>query len=282
MGKSFKKASIYFILIIFCFYVLFNIIYFQLKIMNFYWYIMMSVTFILISIVYLKGIIFSLLSSLIIIFIYGSYSLYFSIHYNRSYQIYDYFWLIIIPLFAYLSGLFGDHIRQLSNSEEKLVELKEKIATRDEITNLHNEKEFYHNLEEEIHLAKRQEFDLSLMLIRLKFYDQLVAQNGQKKVNKIIRKISDLIPQAVRKEDKEYIIKDDTFAIILPFCDPQFSLKIKDRVKEKLGEIIIRDDGYEEVFNLDLQLALVSFDNDIKGPFELKERAEEALNYDVR
>jgi len=26
----------------------------------------------------------------------------------------------------------------------------------------------------------------------------------------------------------------------------------------------------------------VSFDNDIKGPFELKERAEEALNYDVR
>lgn len=282
MKKLQKKIDIYFVLIMVFLYTLFNLIFFTTGSLNLYWYILIGIVFLMIIITYLEGIIFGLVTSLVIIFAYGSYVLYLNIYFQQTYQLYDYLWIIIIPVSAYLTGIYGGYIRSLMEESSKLEEQKDELLTRDELTNLYNEREFYHDLEEEISLAKRQNVELALLLIRIKYYRQLVSINGQSKVDRIVKEIAKIIPELIRKEDREYKISQESFAVILPFCDEEYRLVIKDRVRDKLANISIDIEGErEEEFQLDFEIGLVNFDDDIKSIFDFKEKVERELEYDV-
>lgn len=281
MKKLSKFIDIYFLLLIIDVFIINTITILNGKDVTLRDYFMLGAVFLIIIVSYLNGIIAGLLTSSFGVFIYGSYMIYESMI-NKTVVAYEkYIWLVILPISAFLSGRLSFNIVEMQSRSEKLQEEIKNFVTIDEVTRLNNTKSFYVDLNKEISKAKRHKFNLTIMIIKIQYYEQITTLLGEEKVKNIMKKIGEGIEEATRTEDLRYKIQEDMFGIIMPNTDFKGGELVKNRIKQYVENIKLDYEGKDQKYKLDTKIGLVQYNEKIENSFEFRERAEKELEFDV-
>lgn len=244
---------------------------------NFIDFLRFFVVFLIAVISFLTNRIVGLILSMIAIFGFSSYILYESLFNVEASFSSIYSWLIVYPATGFIAGSLGEYIQKLIFDVEDLTDKVENLVTIDKITGFGNIKQFYGELEQAIAMTKRYDQDLTLMIASIDYYDQLLAMEGRKKTEKIIRVMAVAMGKSTRLEDEWYRIDEDKFGIILPSTNEKGAEVVKQRLKEELKLVKIAD----EELKFSIKISLQVYSEEIQSADDFKKKAERKLEYDV-
>ncbi|APF25537.1 diguanylate cyclase [Clostridium sporogenes] len=281
MNRFSKNIDIYIIILLLNFFCICSFIYFNLGkniMLNF---IMLGLLFTVTIVAYFRGIVEGFLFSAMIIFFYVTYIIYNNIIYRNPIELITYIWMVDIPLSAFISGRLSENINLIQNINAKLQKEYRDLITIDRTTGLSNLKGFYMDLDREMSKAKRHKLSLSLMIVKIQYYDELKVILGEKRMEEILKVISNVITLAIRGEDISYKLDKDILAVLMPSTNIQGAEVVKGRIKESISEENLKIKQEDKNVNLDIKIGIVEYENTIKEAFEFKELAEKELEYDV-
>lgn len=248
---------------------------------NFINYILTSLLILNMILAYNLGLIPGLITSMIIIFIYGSYILY-SILVIGSITKFDLeyaLWLFLFPIGTFIVGNFEYEFRKLKEEIKKIRE-KENLILLDEITGFLNINGFFHRLEEEISRANRTKEKVSVLCLKLADIRELKNIYGKGGFEEILRTISDEITKNTRVIDVKGVIDEDTIGIILPNTDLNSAKIVKEKLHKVLDRIIVEINGKKRAISLRINIGEAEY-NFAEDFLSLWERAKENTRYDV-
>ncbi|MCW6080510.1 GGDEF domain-containing protein [Clostridium sporogenes] len=281
MNRFSKNIDIYIIILLLNFFCICSFIYFNLGkniMLNF---IMLGLLFTVTIVAYFRGIVEGFLFSAMIIFFYVTYIIYNNIIYRNPIELITYIWMVDIPLSAFISGRLSENINLIQNINAKLQKEYRDLITIDRSTGLSNLKGFYMDLDREMSKAKRHKLSLSLMIVKIQYYDELKVILGEKRMEEILKVISNVITLAIRGEDISYKLDKNILAVLMPSTNIQGAEVVKGRIKESISEENLKIKQEDKNVNLDIKIGIVEYENTIKEAFEFKELAEKELEYDV-
>ncbi|MFV3010429.1 GGDEF domain-containing protein [Clostridium botulinum] len=281
MDRFSKNIDICIILLLLNFFCIYSFIYFNLGkniMLNF---IMLGSLFMVTIMAYFRGIVEGFLFSAMIIFFYVTFIIYNNTIHRNPVELITYIWMIDMPLSAFISGKLSENINLIQSINTRLQKEYRDLITIDKTTGLSNLKGFYIDLDREMSKAKRHKLNLSLMIVKIQYYDELNAILGEKKMEEILKIISNVITLAIRGEDISYKLNKDTFAILMPSTNLQGAEVVKNRIKESISEENLKIKQEDKNVNIDIKVGIVEYKNTIKEAFEFKELAEKELEYDV-
>lgn len=144
---------------------------------------------------------------------------------------------IVLPIMA----IGGIYLYVNSNSGLALANalLKKQIAElvmTDPLTGLYNLRSMFMDIQTQISYSERNNTAISLMIIRLRYPNELKRVLKQDEYERAIKQLSLLLVDTVRLEDKVYSIdKDGGFGIILT-CDKEGTKIVEKRLRNKLED----------------------------------------------
>lgn len=244
-------------------------------------FIMLGSLFMVTIVAYFRGIVEGFLFSAMIIFFYVTFIIYNNTIHRNPVELITYIWMVDIPLSAFISGKLSENINLIQSINTRLQKEYRDLITIDKTTGLSNLKGFYIDLYREMSKAKRHKLNLSLMIVKIQYYDELNAILGEKEMEEILKIISNVITLAIRGEDISYKLNKDTLAILMPSTNLQGAEVVKNRIKESISEKNLKIKQEDKNVNINIKVGIVEYKNTIKEAFEFKELAEKELEYDV-
>ncbi|SHK05514.1 GGDEF domain-containing protein [Paramaledivibacter caminithermalis] len=276
-----RHIDIFFLLLIIEIFTITTLLILNVKEITFTDYVLYMLIFLIIVISFYSNLITGLITSAFLVFGYGSYMLYQSLFYEKSSIGNSYFWIVLFPLSAFISGRLSDSINEIRNKNMKFEKQVKELVTVDEITGFNNIKEFYKDLNEEMSRSKRHKFSLVVMLVEIQYLEELIGIYGTDKINKIFKIISNIIEKVTRTEDKRYKIDEDLFAVIMPNTDIKGAEIVKERLKKKLEDIEVNHGSQTKTYKFDFKIAVLQYNDRITNSFEFKELVQKELEYDI-
>lgn len=116
----------------------------------------------------------------------------------------------------------------------KAVEILFKHSFEDSMTELGNKRAFHILLKDHLRRMKKGGSVLSLSFIDVDNLKQINDSLGHIAGDRVIREVSKIIRQSIRKEDKLVRWGGDEFAIILPGADNQGAFSVIERIRMKI------------------------------------------------
>lgn len=272
------------ILILIIFAVLVTFIFIEYQHLPIEIYFLFALNTLLIVFAYSLGLVAGLIGSMAAVFGYGTYLIYAAVvkglMMEVNYQ--QVMWLFLFPLSSYISGRLSSTIKDVVEKSEKYVKDMEELVLLDKETGFSNLKKFYLDLSEEISKSKRYGTPLSIMLIKLQYFDELRSIYGNEVCSKAVIKISEKITELIRDIDKKARLEADKFALILSNTDEKGAAILKERLIKSLEDLEIRNDKDRKKLNISFKIGIAQLKDKQEDPFAFKERAERELEYDVR
>lgn len=249
--------------------------------LSFHNYILISLLIINMIISYSLGLIEGLITSMIIIFIYGSYILYAILILGSitKFEFEQVLWLFLFPIGALIAGEFTTEFRELKTELERLKEA-EKLVFIDEVTGFLNANGFFQRLEEETNRAKRLGEKLSVLYIKIADAKELKNVYKQKGYEEVLKTISEEIIKNTRAIDIKGIIDEETIGIILPETDFNSAEIVREKLHKILDRIIVEINHKKRPISLRLNIGIGEY-NLQEDFLSLWERAKENSRYDV-
>jgi diguanylate cyclase (GGDEF)-like protein len=153
----------------------------------------------------------------------------------------------------------------------------------DDETGLKNERAFINDCLSYMHIAKRYNHGLELMVIGFRFQAEIERILGKNKMDELIKNISVVLQEHLRQEDLVYIIdKKKVLWSVLFMTNDVASMKIvHNRVKEKISQIDMSNIIKINKVDIKMQLGSANYNENIESPLEFIEIAKKEMEYDV-
>lgn len=243
-------------------------------------YIMVTLVMIVALASYYLNRTFVLVLILIIDFVYTSYNFFISVVSDVKIGEGVFFWIVIIPVTAFIVSFLSEEINNLENSYTRIISYNEKFIKVDVSTGLRNISAFMEEMPVYIKLYKRYNVHVSLILVRIKYGNRILKIVGKEYFNKVLVKCSEELSDSLRFEDRKYIVDDDTFAFII-ISDKDGASIVKNRLKKSIGELKMGKETLYNDLNIEVQIGSYTINESINDAMEFIERAEKELEYDV-
>lgn len=245
--------------------------------------ILLNAAFLIAIITYFTNIITGLIFNIVFIFGYGSFILYQTIIVGTIIDGERFFWLFIPPLFTVVTWMMTLGNRRLQSENERLQRKNESLATMDESTNLKNMRSLHQDASVFMALSTRYEIPLTLMIITVRYWDEVKRMISEEQMNNVILDISKLSESSVRMNDSLYILNTNnpTWALLL-FTERTGADVVIDRIKQKVDSL--NADGFSSKYKVELQLRIGAIEYNpetIKSPIDFIAQARNQLEYDV-
>ncbi|MBI6087817.1 diguanylate cyclase domain-containing protein [Clostridium perfringens] len=253
----------------------------RLQSLNLEDFILIGIMIVISFFAYLKGSIFSIISSIITIFIYASLNLYNNFVKLEEVSPNVYIWIIFIPIITITIGCFSTILNQIQEEYIKIKESHESLVTIDKRTGLSNLRGFYQDIGRGISKAKRRGYALTLMIITFPYFNEFKSILDPNSLKELEVDIADALSSSVRNEDITYKFGEDYFAVLMEETDIKGAEVVKKRLKEKLQNISKRVKNKDESIMLEVKIGIAQYDENIKNAIEFKEIAERELEFDV-
>ena len=140
---------------------------------------------------------------------------------------------LIMVLICIVLIPFGIVIRKLIIYSS--IELN-KRATVDELTGLYNKNEIKRLLEGYMEMGRRDNYVLTVCYIDIVKLKTINLKNGYKTGDEILRRLSEVIKNRVRKYDLAARVEGDEFLILFRSCNSETAKIILERVREEFAE----------------------------------------------
>lgn len=160
----------------------------------------------------------------------------------------------------------------------QLLKKAEELAIRDGLTGLYNYRYFHQRIEQELQRARRYKSPLSLIMADLDFFKDYNDRYGHLKGDDVLREVSKLLLDSVRKVDFVARYGGEEFAVILPETDEGKAKIVSERIRQSVEKHLF---PYEKgkKNKLTISLGTVVYPHDGKTKLSLIKRADEALYY---
>ncbi|ELC8441380.1 GGDEF domain-containing protein [Clostridium perfringens] len=253
----------------------------RLESLNLEDFILIGIMMVISFLAYLKGSIFSIISSIITIFIYASLNLYSNFVKLEEVSSNVYIWIIFIPIITITIGCFSTVLNQIQEEYINIKEAHENLVTIDKGTGLSNLRGFYQDIGRGISRAKRRGYPLTLMIITFPYFNEFKSILDINSLKELEVEIADALSSSVRNEDMSYKFGEDYFAVLMEETDLKGAEVVKKRLKEKLQNISKKAKNKDESIMLEVKIGIAQYDENIKNAIEFKEIAERELEFDV-
>lgn len=191
---------------------------------------------------------------------------------------------ILIAVSTAIASLGGKVINGALVQSKRCVEKCCVHEVTNQITQQYNLKGFYKHLVEESFRAKRYNSSFSVIMIRIKYFDQLKKIFGSKISEDVTLKVSIDINDLLRVSDRKYTLEENLFAAITPYTGGEGLEIVRSRLKEKLEKtnLVLEKMQKDSTFNLDVEVAMIEYDEKIENPMEYYEKLLSDLEYDTK
>ncbi|KJS86723.1 MAG: hypothetical protein JM58_06490 [Peptococcaceae bacterium BICA1-8] len=231
---------------------------------------------------YYTNITAAMIYSIIFIFIYASVHIFLNFSQGIPINREVYFWMLVVPLFAIIFAYNGRLIKNIQNQNTSLKKENAEFVIIDKETGLMSSQTFFNELQVFMKINERYNIEVYLMLVKIKYENQVIKILGESKYNKMVNEISKAISSLLREEDKKYILRDvNMFGIIL-LSNKNGGKHVKNRIKEMIDKMDFKDDILINKIKLEIQVGLTYYNaKQISSPQEFYKMAEKDLEFDV-
>ncbi|MBW0148277.1 diguanylate cyclase domain-containing protein [Marinobacter arenosus] len=146
-------------------------------------------------------------------------------------------------------------------------------ATHDSLTQLLNRRAFSSALIKCMADVPQQRERSVLMLIDLDHFKPVNDEGGHLLGDDLLKRLADLFKDAVRKSDIVARLGGDEFGIILPACGLERAEALAERIRSRVAELRIEQDGKH--FGVTASIGLTELTSGDSGPREVISRADE-------
>lgn len=276
-----QKIDLYFILLMSFVYIFLNVVIFVGDTTDLSFIILLNVLFVLTVLSYFTSIVFCLISCILFIFSYGSYILYSALILQKTASTMSYLWIVIIPLCCILVAFFRTNISEVEQELVKFNIASETLVGFDESTNLLNERMFYYELKRYMAMASRDYIKVTLVLIKLKYFDSIVRLIGEKAMTALMRDIGAKIGEFTRVEDIQFFVDEKGVYSLILISDEAGAAIVRDRLKNGVKEIEMQEKVKLFSLHLELKIGIAQYNSEITSVQEFRDFAEKNMEFDV-
>ena len=149
-------------------------------------------------------------------------------------KLYSYLW-IVAPVVGMVGIiLFASGLEKLKVNNQVLMRQIDELSIIDPLTGLYNLRGLYMDAQTQISYAERKGNAISVMMIKLRYPEEMKTVLKQEQYNLVIKRLATLLCDTVRLEDKVYSVgPDGKFAIILT-CDKAGTKIVEKRMRGKI------------------------------------------------
>jgi diguanylate cyclase (GGDEF)-like protein len=147
---------------------------------------------------------------------------------------------LLILLAGLIALLVHRHFRVQELHEENLV----RLGTRDLATGLFNRKSLESMLSQEVGRAKRRNYALSVVLLRVEPFEKLRVELGQVATDRLFFQIAEVLRASCRAYDGIFKSDAHSFVIVMPEAPPRFINELCGRFLGRIGKkrFIVKSD----------------------------------------
>ena len=139
----------------------------------------------------------------------------------------------------------------------------------DPLTGLLNRRTLFQTLEAEIQRARRYKHNTQIMFIDVDDFKNFNDLYGHKTGDNVLIMVAEILKSCVRKYDTAARFAGDEFMLILPETSLEFSVKVAERIMEKIKKLELGDDIK---ISASIGICQVDIFNDV-DPFEAADAA---------
>lgn len=196
----------------------------------------------------------------------------------------DYYWLIIpILLSASVIG-FQYGTSNLEKENELLRNQVEDLVMIDPLTGLYNLRSFYHDWEQMVQYGARNNLNITLMIIRLRYGQELREILPRNRFDQVKQKLVEHVLDALRIEDEVYSIDDEGSLAVILTTDTEGSEIVRNRIRNNVQNPESFSGIIDKNIQVSLRIGFKQFDQKEIGTvtgMQFKQMVESELAYDV-
>ena len=217
------------------------------------------------------------------ILVYSSYKLYFYYAYSEEISLICYVWVVfpILSVIAMLLFIYGNRQTELEN--DVLKEQVEELVMINSLTGLYNLRSLYNDLKKQVAYAERNHMEICLMIVKLRYEQELRGILSRTHYESLLQKMSEIVVDVVRLEDRTYSLDNHGMIGIILTCDEAGSefarCRIKNRIEDKDTFKGIKDTAIK----VEVQIACLQYNKELydNNMINFKQKVESELQYDV-
>ncbi|RJX41198.1 GGDEF domain-containing protein [Paenibacillus pinisoli] len=244
--------------------------------------IFLNVAFMIAIITYFTTVTTGLILNILFIFGYGTFTLYQTVIVGGLIGPQNYFWLIMTPIFTMVTWMLTLSSKRLQAENEELLRNNSSLATVDANTSLKNTLSFKNDATIFMALSVRYEIPLTLLVIQVKYWDEIKRMISESQLTDAIQDMSRLSQTSIRTNDALYMLNREhpTWGMLL-FTDRPGAQIVIDRLKQRVNELNESESEKYKV-SLNLKIGAIQYEREsIPTPLDFIAQAKKQLEYDV-
>ena len=182
--------------------------------------------------------------------------------------------LFMAVYFSLIGGLIGLFFGFSFYKIKKLYANLEKLSITDELTGLYNRRYLISKLSEELERAKRYSKFLTIMILDLNNFKQFNDNNGHVRGDILLKNVTVLLKDSIRKPDFIARYGGDEFVIVMPETDKNMAHNLTERLKIKLEQYNLKNLGDVTKKKISFSAGIAEFPDEANNIDELIKKAD--------
>lgn len=145
-------------------------------------------------------------------------------------------WILIAVICLVGMTIFASGLEKMRINNRVLRRQVDELAILDPLTGLYNLRGLYMDMQTQISYAERNGKAISLMIVKLRYPDEMKALLKKDQFNAVVKSLGKLLCDTVRLEDKVYSIGADGKFSILLTCDKNGCKLVENRIRNKIDK----------------------------------------------
>lgn len=193
-----------------------------------------------------------------------------------------YLW-VFLPILSVTSMLLFQTMNfQNDRVNQMLIQQMDELVLIDPLTGLYNNRALYLDLQRQMSFTSRNNIDLTLMCIRLRYASELKKILTAAQFDHLIQILAQNIEDTLRLEDRLYATDGDGSLAIILGCPASGGQVVKSRIKSVAANSSLFDQIVNQTLQVDLRIAFLQYDaSSISNAMEFQQKVENELQYDV-
>jgi len=194
----------------------------------------------------------------------------------------SYLWVAIPGLAVLGMSLFIKGVQRLQRDNNVLSQQVEDLIMIDPLTGFYNLRSMYMDIQTQISYAERNNTSISLMIIRPRYRKELKDVLKKTQYETAIVRLSKIVYDTVRLEDKVYSLDSDGTVGVLLTCDRAGAKLVEKRIRKKVEETDTFNDIAEKPIRMEIQLGFLEYKKEYnRDAIQFKSLVEEEVAYDL-
>ncbi|MDO4948193.1 MAG: diguanylate cyclase [Fibrobacter sp.] len=211
-----------------------------------------------------------------------AYKLYQTFALDASVPFLSYLWVAIPGLAVLGMSLFSKGVQRLQRDNNVLSKQVEDLIMIDPLTGFYNLRSMYMDIQTQISYSERNNTSISLMIIRPRYRKELKDVLKKVEYENAIVKLSKIIYDAVRLEDKVYSLDGDGTIGVLLTCDRAGAKIVDKRIRKKLEETEEFNKIAQKPIRMEVQIGYLEYKKEYnRDAINFKSLVEEEVAYDI-